>query len=309
MLKNRLVATITLTLLLISLLAAPVSAQAAGELTVIGKLATVERTIYGATQTGALIDRVNKLEQDIYGQEAHTAVLPRVDKLYNHAFETTEQSSSLITKLNAVEWTLTHSVSNSPIKIRIENLEKTMNGSPTTGSLDERTDKLLRLAYTGGQFEVNSVTIAKDTLVKIKTLSTLNSKKSRAGDNVALAVADDVFIDGVLVLPKGATGIGKVVKVQQAGNFGRDAKLEITFDNLEAVDGSKVNTFLGDKAKEQTKSLTKAAGASVAGMIILGPVGIIGGAFVSGQDANIPIGSQMYIQTKDNVEVYGIKVK
>jgi hypothetical protein len=309
MFKNRIVAVITLTMLVISILALPVSAQTANEPTVIGKLAVVEKTIYGATQTGALVDRVFKVENDVYGHETHDAVLPRVDNLYSHIFETSEQAPSVITKLNAVEWTLTHRVNDSSIKTRIEELEKTMNGNPAKGSLEERLNKLLNLAYTDGRFEVVPAILVKDTLVKIKTLSTLNSKQSRVGDSVAIGIAEDVYIGGVLVLPKGATGTGKIVKVRPSKNFGRDAKLEISFDNVRAVDGSSVNTFLGDKAKEETKSMAKAAGASVAGMVILGPVGIIGGAFISGKDVEIPIGSQMYIQTKDDVEVYGIRVK
>ncbi len=309
MFNKKLTALIVSLMLMISAFAVPVSAQSANDLTVIGKLAVVEKAIYGASQTGALTDRVAKVEEDVYGSTTQEALLPRVDKLYTYILVTTEQAPAVITKLNAVEWTLTHSVSNSSIKARIENLEKTMNGNPSTGSLNERLSKLMHLAYTGGQFDVVSANITKDTLVKIKTLSTLNSKQSRVGDSVALGVAEDVYIGGVLVLPKGASGTGKVVKVDPSRNFGRDAKIEISFDNIHAVDGSTINTFMGDKAKEETKSMVKAAGASVAGMIVLGPVGILGGAFVSGKEANIPIGTQMYIQTKEDIEVYGIRVK
>lgn len=309
MFKTKTMALITLCTLLVSLLAGSISAQAAGDLTVIGKLSAIEKAIYGVPQTGALLDRTAKIEQDVYGLETHDAVMPRVDKLYGYVFDTTEQTPSVVIRLNAIEWAFTHAVSHSAIKTRVEELEKTLNGTPATGSLSERIDKLSRIAYSGGQIEVVSTLIPKDTLVKIKTLSTLNSKQSRQGDSVALAVAEDVYVGGVLVLPKGANGFGKVTKVQQPGSFGRDAKLEISFDSLVATDGTTVYTFLGDKAKEETKSMVKAAGASVAGMVILGPVGIIGGAFVNGKDANIPIGSQLYIQTKDDIEVYGVQAK
>ncbi|SDD80967.1 hypothetical protein [Sporomusa acidovorans] len=309
MINKKITAIITTLMLIISALAVPVFAQADGQPTVIGKLAVIERSVYGSTQTGALADRINKVEEDIYGAKVQDALLPRVDKLYSHVLETSDQSPSMRTKLNAVEWNLTHRVSDSPIKARIESLETTMNGSPETGSMDSRLTKLLKLSYTGGQFEVAATTIPKDTLIKIKTLSTLNSKTSKVGDSVALGIAEDVVIDGVLLLPQGAVGNGKVTKVEAAKNFGRDAKLEISFDHVTAMDGSKVETLLGDKAKKETKSLATAAGASVAGMIVLGPVGIIGGAFVNGKEANIPIGSQLYIQTKEDVTVYGIRVK
>ena len=309
MFNKKITAVITTLILLISALALPVAAQSNGELTVIGKLAVVEKAIYGAEQTGALTERITKIEADVYGSETQDALLPRVDNLYAHVLETAEAAPSTLTKLNAVEWTLTHKVSDSSIKARVENLETIMNGSPVTGSVDLRLTKLLKLAYTDGQVEVVATTVPKDTLVKIKTLSTLNSKQSKAGDAVALAIAEDVIIDGVMVFPQGAVGTGKILKVESAKNFGRDAKLDISFDNIRAVDDSTVATWLGDKAKAETKSLAKAAGASVAGMIVLGPVGIIGGAFVNGKDANIPIGSQLYIQTKEDIEVYGIRVK
>lgn len=309
MFNKKITAVITTLILMISAFALPVAAQADSELTVIEKLAVVEKAIYGATQTGSLTDRITKVEVDVYGSEAKEALMPRVDTLYTHVLETTEQAPSILTKLNAVEWTFTHHVSNTPIKARLENLETIMNGSPITGSVNSRITKLLKLAYTDGQFEIAAMTVPKDTLVKIKTLSTLNSKQSKVGDTVALGIAEDLIIDGVLVFPQGASGIGTITKVERSKSFGRDAKLEISFDNVQATDGSTVATLLGDKAKKETKSLVTAAGASVAGMIILGPVGILGGAFVNGKDADIPIGSQLYIQTKEAVEVYGIKVK
>ena len=309
MFNKKITAVITTLILMISAFALPVAAQADSELTVIQKLAVVEKAIYGATQTGSLTDRITKVEVDVYGSETKEALMPRVDTLYTHVLETTEQAPSILTKLNAVEWTFTHRVSNTPIKARLENLETIMNGSPVTGSVNSRITKLLKLAYTGGQFEIAATTVPQDTLVKIKTLSTLNSKQSKVGDTVALGIAEDLIIDGVLVFPQGASGIGTITKVERSKSFGRDAKLEISFDSVQATDGSTVATLLGDKAKKETKSLVTAAGASVAGMIILGPVGILGGAFVNGKDADIPIGSQLYIQTKEAVEVYGIKVK
>ncbi|BBB91592.1 MAG TPA: hypothetical protein PKA28_13595 [Methylomusa anaerophila] len=288
----------------------PVLAQAAeSELTVIGKLSLLEKLVYGVPQTGALLDRTVQLEKDIYGQVVEDAIMDRVDKLYAYVKENSESAPSMLIKLNAAEWMFTHNVTNNPIKVKIENIERLLKGSPATGSLSERLGSLTQLAFSGGQMEVVAAILAKDTLVKVKTLSTLNSKQSRSGDTVALQVVDDVFIGGVLVIPKGSVGTGKVAKVEQAGNFGRDAKLEVSFDSVAAVDGATVPTLLGEKAKAETKSMATAAGASVAGMIVLGPVGIIGGAFVHGRDADIPIGSQLYVQTQGDMELYGIRAQ
>jgi hypothetical protein len=49
-----------------------------------------------------------------------------------------------------------------------------------------------------------------------------------------------------------------------------------------------------------------AAGASVAGMLLFGPVGIIGGAFVKGRNVNVPAGSELFIQTENEQSLYGV---
>ena len=49
-----------------------------------------------------------------------------------------------------------------------------------------------------------------------------------------------------------------------------------------------------------------AAGASLAGIAVLGPVGIVAGAFVHGKDVRLPAGTELYIQTKADTTLYGV---
>lgn len=297
---------VILGLLVAMLLVSAAAAQGLDGLTVAEKLTTVEMTLYGAEQTGALLERVDKLEKDIYGTESKDAMLTKLDKIYVYTTENSGGTPSLVTRLNGVEWMLTHQVTTLPFAERIANLETTLLGNTYLGSFDARLSNLQNLAIGGGRLNLTPTTITPDTLVKIKIVTPLGSKTSRVGDIVKYQVAEDVKIGEVLVIAKGAPGVGKVTKVQQSRNFGRDAKLEVEFTNVTAIDGTMVATVLGDKAKEQTKSLAKAAGASVAGMALLGPLGVVGGAFVHGQEIEIPADSVMYIQTGADNEVYGI---
>ena len=50
----------------------------------------------------------------------------------------------------------------------------------------------------------------------------------------------------------------------------------------------------------------KAAGATVAGMIVFGPVGVVTGAFVHGKELTVPAGSTLFVQAKEDVELYGL---
>lgn len=286
-----------------------VSAQPTTDLTAVDKTGRVEKLIYGTEQTGSLLERINKLEKDVYGNESKEALIAKADKLYGYAQDNSVGNPSLITRLNAIEWILTHNQTGESVKVRLENLEKLLAGTPSTGSIDGRLTKLGKMAFTSGQPEIETVEIAKDTLIKIKLTTALDTRSSRVGDSVIYQASEDVYVNGLLVIAKGALGSGKITRVERAQNFGRDAKLEINFEYMGAVDGTVLATFLGEKAKEETASMAKAAGATMVGLVVLGPVGIVGGAFVHGQEITVPAGAEMFIQTKEISPVYGMKTK
>lgn len=284
-------------------------AQSTQDMTLLEKTSAVEKFFYGQEQTGALVDRVSKMETDVYGVTTKSALTAKVDRLYNYVKDSSIDAPSFVLKLNAVEWALTHNVTAAPAKNRLEQVEQSITGQIGNGSFEGRLDKLLKLAYTDGQINAATVPITKDTLVKLKLTSPLDSKTAKAGDAIAFQVAEDVIVNGTLVVAKGAEGSGKVLKAEGAQNFGRDAELQLSFDSVKTLDGRDLATVLGEKAKEQNKSLATAAGASIAGMAILGPVGIVGGLFVHGKEIKLPAGSEFYVQTKNDQEVYGIQTK
>jgi hypothetical protein len=286
-----------------------VFANAVPEKTVMDKVTAVEKFFYGTEMTGALVDRITTLEKDVYGKESKDPLLTKADTLYSSTYDNFIDQPSFLIKLNAIEWSLTHTVTVQPAKLRIENLERVLTGNIEAGSLNDRLMKLLKLAYANGEVVITNVTLSKDSLLKIKLTTPLDTRTSRQGDTVLFQAADDIYVDGHLVIPKGAQGKGTVNKVKGSKNFGRDAELQIGFDRVETIDGTAINTTLGEKAKEENKSLATAAGASLAGMVILGPVGIVGGAFVHGKEVTIPAGVEMYIQIKDETTSYGVQGK
>lgn len=282
---------------------------AGADMTMLDKTGAVEQALYGAVQTGSLVDRIEKIEKDLFGTVSKVALVNKVDKAYTYTIENSVAAPSLLVKMNGVEWTLTRSVTAQAIQSRLENVERTITGNAETGSIDARMNKLLKMAFTGGNIELDSTSLEKDSLVKIKLVTPLGTKQSRVGDIVEFRAAADMFAGGILIIPQGARGEGKVTKVEPARNFGRDAKLEVSFESIQIIDGTSIPTVLGDKAKKETQSMATAAGASVAGMIILGPVGVIGGAFVNGKDVNIPAGTELYIQTKNETQTLGMRTK
>ena len=150
------------------------------------------------------------------------------------------------------------------------------------------------------------MSVPANTLIKISLVTPVNAKNLKAGDTIQYKVAEDVVENGMLLFAKGEPGTGTVTKVKQARNFGRDAEVVIDFKSTKAMDGTNVDTFVGAEAKKQMETLAMAAGASLAGIVLLGPIGVVAGIFVNGKNIDLPAGTELYIQTKADTTLYGV---
>lgn len=268
------------------------------------KLAAVEQVLYGTVQTGPLAERIIKLENE-FGDTKTGSMMNRVDKLYNQTFDN-ESTPSLITQMNALEWAISHKISKESMQSRVTEMETSINGAPSTGTLQSRIDALSQFAFGSQQIPLGKVLVPANTLVKIALVTPINAKKMKVGDTIQYRAAEDVIEDDMLLFANGALGEGTITKVKQASNFGRNAEVQADFKTMTAVDGTTVNMILGQESKDKMEHMAMAAGASIAGMVILGPIGIIGGAFVHGKNIDLPEGTEMYIQTAEDTTVYGI---
>jgi len=271
------------------------------------QLDAVETALYGTHQSSSMMERMESLEDDIYGApDANRNILDRIQSAYDYVCGTNGGNGSFLQKLNAVDSRFNAQITSGPAKTRIEDLENTIYGQAQGGSLNQRLDRLVETAYAGGQVPVESVVLPKDSLVKIEFTSPLSSKTARIGDPVSFKVADNLYVNDVLVLSKGATGVAEVAKVVQPRSFGRDARIDVKFSHVFAVDGNQVPIYIGKLAKQEAKTAAGAAGATIGGMIVLGPIGAIGGAFVTGQSIVIPEGSTTYVQVVQDQTISGI---
>ena len=274
------------------------------------KLMLVEQSVYGQEQTGALLERISRLETDFYGKTSNpqTAISDRINTLYSTMFDNSVRPSA-ITQMNGIEWFLSRQVSIKSITDRLTTLEAQIYGKPITGTLQKRMNDLAMLAYGNSDVKAPlvSTTVPVDTLIKIKLVTPLNTDVSKVGDKVKFQAAEDVIYNGKLIIAAGAPGEGVVTKVKSARNFGRNGEIDVNFQQIQAFDGTMLETTLGEKAKKEIENLAMAAGASLAGIALLGPVGIVGGIFVNGKDIDLPAGTESYIQTKVDTNIYAIQ--
>ena len=232
-------------------------------------------------------------------------MMARVDALYDEVY-TNSTKPSILAELNAIEWNINHEVSMNSVEKRVADMEMSINGKTSEGTYKQRIKALSEASFGSATLPLAQTIVPANTLIKVALVDPVNTKNIKVGDTVRFKVASDVIVNGKLVFAKGEPGEGEVTKVTHARNFGRNAKLEIDFRQTKAIDGTDVDTFVGDEAKAEMKSLAMAAGASLAGIVLLGPIGIIGGAFVNGKDIDLPEGTELYIQTKADTTLYGV---
>ena len=280
-------------------------AGAAVPTTVQDKLAVIEKDTYGTEQTGALTERIDKLEKDYDGTHRSGSMMARVDAIYNEVY-TNSAKPSVLADLNAIEWNIDHEVSMNSVEKRVADMEMTISGKTEEGTYKQRIRKLSRLSFGSEALPIERTSVPANTLIKVALVDPVNAKHLKAGDIVRFKVSSDVIVNGRLVFAKGAPGEGTVKSVKQAKNFGRNAKVDIDFNKAKSIDGTYVDTFVGEEAQKEMKNMAMAAGASLAGIAILGPIGIIGGAFVNGKNIDLPAGTEFYIPTKSANTLYGV---
>jgi hypothetical protein len=125
--------------------------------------------------------------------------------------------------------------------------------------------------------------LLKGTPVAMKTLAPLSSKRARQGQRFDLEVSDEVRVDGLLVIPRGARGVGEVSRVVTKGMMGKPGKLEVRALFVEA-----------GGARIRLDGMASDKGASGAAPVVLAaPLIGVSAAFFTGKSAVLPAGSTL----------------
>lgn len=290
--------------LIMVITAIPISVSA--DVTPISTLVSVEEVLYGEVRTGSLMERIERVERDIYGEPQTGAVLVRIDRVQSFLQSNQAQGGSLRLQLNLAEWGfLARLTDGQPLVKRLERLETDLLGTPQAGPISERTRELMMMIWGTTSLDVRQVELKEQTLVRIRLLTAVDSATSREGDVVRYRVTEDVMVDGRVVIPVGAEGIGRIAEVSSAGRLGKDGRIEIDFGKVPSLDGNLITLHVSERATEQNRSLELAAGASMAGVLLLGPIGLVGGYFIRGKDVQIGVGTEFFVETTRTVRTSG----
>ncbi|MFA6693351.1 MAG: hypothetical protein WCS44_00755 [Bacillota bacterium] len=298
-----------LTVLLVSLmLVLPLVTMAAEVPPTHQALTEIEVMLYGGASEGPLVNRLSSIEQDLFGSVKTGAFVQRLASAYNYITGESLAEGSVILKLNVIEWALFQNLSTGSIVSRIGEIENQFYGQLSTGSIFTRVNTISSDIFPASSFNVESVKMPSGTMVKVKLDTDLNSEQTKAGTVVAYTVAEDVVVNERLVIPAGAQGRGTVLSVEPSGNMGKGGSIEISWGTLKAIDGTRVDVGMTEKtinAFNLGKNEISAA-SSVAGGVVISPVGLASGLFVKGKEMIVPGGTRFSIEVKYETRIGGV---
>jgi hypothetical protein len=277
--------------------------RAAGEatrnpLTWLGEL---ETAVTGAVTDGNLPDRLARFEQIMVGRIREGNLVQRLAYLEALTYTNQPYDIAVTYKVQALEWVVFRQVFPAPLEQRVAKLEQTLLGTTFAGPLASRVEKLMSQVFPRGTVEAHWVSIPEGLPVRVKLLDKISSKKGRVGDTFRFRVMETVIHNGMVVIPKGAQGRGSIVKLTRPRKLGIDARLMLDLKEIRALDSSLVPLAYGAKTSRPQQL---AVGASAAGMMILGPGGIVFGLAVKGKEKNIPAGTEFQAQISQPVRIY-----
>lgn len=147
-----------------------------------------------------------------------------------------------------------------------------------------------------------SVTLKKGTDVKLAFDSSLSSSTAKPGDHVSLHVVEPVEVDGKTVIAEGARVRGTVKKVEKRKHFGVNANIQLLLDPVKTTSGTSVPLGFKSKSGDMARP-GNAAGASIGGAALLGPIGLAAGYFVVGKKVNVKPGDKMTADVDRDVTI------
>ncbi len=134
-------------------------------------------------------------------------------------------------------------------------------------------------------------TLLDGTPVKLRLSQTISSADAKVGQEVPFEVVEDVQVDSVTVLPKGATAIGTVTEAEPKRRMGRGGKLNVNISYGRLADQQKV-ALRAVKDSQGGGHVGAMTGAIVATTIVFFPAAPLF-LFMHGKDITIPQGTEI----------------
>jgi hypothetical protein len=135
--------------------------------------------------------------------------------------------------------------------------------------------------------------LADGTPIKLKFRQEVSSKTAQPNDSVDFEVAEDVRVNNVLVIAKGANARGFVKEVRRPGMLGRKGKLDIAVKEVDLVSGERVSL----RGNQESGGGT--AGGIIAVAAIINPLALL----FKGKNVTYQAGAEVNVFVDGNFEL------
>ncbi len=134
-------------------------------------------------------------------------------------------------------------------------------------------------------------TLLDGTPVKLRLAENISSEKQKTGESVPFEVVEEVDVQGVPVILKGANALATVTDAEPKKRMGRGGKLDVNVDSVRLVDGEKaqLRAAQDNKGGGHVGAMT---GAIVATSIVFFPAAPLF-LFMHGKSVDIPKGTEI----------------
>ncbi len=138
--------------------------------------------------------------------------------------------------------------------------------------------------------ELTEVNIPDGQEFEVELSRNASGQDMKVGDIVDFSVTQPVFVNGVMIIEKGAPARAHITTAKESGRWGKAGKLEWAMKDVMTVDGNRIPVRFTQRSLGESKGGTVAV-AAVATTILLGPLGLLWG-LKKGKAAIIPAGNR-----------------
>jgi len=270
----------------------------------------IERYIYGDAREGIAADRLRQVEEDLFGRSTGQKDAEKASYIHDFLFKATAANPSLDMKLSFLEWKLFNKTGDGNLAERLAAVDKQITGFGSSEPLAFRLEQQVHLTIENGLISVHQVTIPQGTPVKMRLSKDVSSRTAKKNDIIPLILVQDMFVgNNILVMSRGGIVSATVKAVRRGGRFGRTGYVNLDVTTIESMDSTELSMQIDDIGEKfDKKKIGMAAGASTLGYLVLGPIGIAGGAFIKGGEVEIPAGTEINLRTTADAKVLGVLV-
>lgn len=152
------------------------------------------------------------------------------------------------------------------------------------------------------------VRIPAGSVIGIEAAQAVSSANVDEGSLITFVVSRRLFVNGAMVIDRGAIATARIIKSKPAGSWGRGGTLEFALEDVVAVDGTRIPIRLLNEVKGTNHTAAVAAAAIVTGAIAFpyaSPVALIW-ALKKGDDAVLDQGTKLMAVVSNEKEVAGL---